>query len=429
MVPRLTRRRGPALAAALPALLVLAACTSETFPPTPLGSTTPTPPIASRTPGASPTPVASGPTPTAATPFDPSRVNLVLREVVGGLTAPLFVTGSGDGSGRLLVLEQAGRIMVVGADGRLRSDPFLDIRGRVASGGERGLLGLALHPAYAQNGRLFLDYTDTSGDTVIAEYARRDADHADAASERVLLHIKQPFANHNGGMVAFGPDGMLYIGMGDGGSGGDPLNNGQRLDTLLGKLLRIDVDDAQPYAIPADNPFVGRTGVRPEIFAYGLRNPWRFSFDRATGDLFIGDVGQGAWEEVDAVPAGRAGGLDFGWRIMEGRDCFGGAACSPAGLARPAFVYSHSFGCAISGGYVYRGTAFPALAGGYLFGDYCSGRIWALSAAAALSGATTARELLDTGLTVASFGQDDAGELYVCDLGGGRIYRLTAEAR
>jgi glucose/arabinose dehydrogenase len=381
--------------------------------------------LAGASPSAVPTPTATA-APTQAA-FDPSRVNLGLQPVISGLDQPLFATGSGDGSGRFFVVEQPGLIRVVDPNGTLASSPFLDLRSKVSCCGERGLLGLAFSPHYAQDGRFFVDYTDTAGDTVVAGFTRHDADHADPASERVVLHIQQPYANHNGGMVAFGPDGDLYVGMGDGGSGGDPQNNGQNLGSLLGKLLRVDVS-GDPYAVPSSNPFVGRSGARPEVFDYGLRNPWRYSFDRQTGDLFIGDVGQDRFEEIDAVRAGTAGGLDFGWRIMEGDSCYNPTACTHKGLTLPVYTYSHSFGCAVVGGYVYRGTTYPALKGAYLFSDDCSGRIWAMDAAAALRGPTSAKVLLESGLTVSSFGQDDAGELYVTDLSGGKVYHLTANA-
>ncbi|MFI5262814.1 MAG: PQQ-dependent sugar dehydrogenase, partial [Candidatus Limnocylindrales bacterium] len=299
---RASLRRCLALAAAL--MLVAGGCigvgttATPTWTPgvtavvtaTPLA--TPAPSSAAPTTATAATSTAS-PAPTAAA-FDPSRVNVGLQLVLSGLDQPVFATGSGDGSGRLFIVEQPGLILMVGPDGKLAASPFLDLRSKVSCCGERGLLGLAFSPSYAGDGRFFVDYTDTAGDTVVAGFTRRDADHGDPTSEQVILHIAQPYANHNGGMVAFGPDGDLYVGMGDGGSGGDPQNNGQRLDTLLGKLLRVDVS-GHPYAVPAGNPFAGRSGARPEIFDYGLRNPWRYSFDRQTGDLFIGDVGQDLW--------------------------------------------------------------------------------------------------------------------------------------
>jgi glucose/arabinose dehydrogenase len=363
--------------------------------------------------------------PPATAPPPASAVDLAL--VAEGLESPLFAGNAGDGSGRLFVLEQAGRIRVV-RDGRLVRAPFLDIAGRISAGGERGLLGLAFAPTFATDGRFFVDYTDRDGNTVVSEFRAPDpaADRADPGSERVLLRIDQPFANHNGGALATGPDGLLWIATGDGGSGGDPLGNGQSLRTLLGKLLRIDPRPVAgaPYGIPSDNPFVGRAGARAEIWAYGLRNPWRFSFDRASGDLWIGDVGQGAIEEVDRWPAGSPAGPNFGWNTMEASACFNPAeGCDPAGLVPPVAEYGHDRGCSITGGYVYRGVGVPGLAGTYLYADYCAGTIWGLEAAA---GKPAPRVLLDSGLSVASFGEDEAGELYVVDLAGGRLLRVVA---
>jgi glucose/arabinose dehydrogenase len=386
---------------------------------------------------ASPTPLAAGPTPQGPTPT-PGRatplpataatpVALRLVTVARGFEAPLFLAVAPDASGRLFVLEQSGRIMVAGADGGTAADPFLDIRDRVSQdGGERGLLGLAFHPAYATNGRFFVYYVDQAARIVVAEFHRRDATHADGGSERVLLRIDHSqYPNHNGGMIAFGPDGMLYIGTGDGGGAGDPLGNGQNPGTLLAKLLRIDVDGAAPYAVPSDNPFVGRSRFRPEVWAYGLRNPWRFSFDRVTGALYVGDVGQNLWEEIDVAPRG-AGGQNYGWHVMEGRHCYQPAVgCSRAGITLPVAEYGHDQGCAVMGGYVYRGPSVPSLDGWYLFGDYCTGRIWGIRADAALRGPATPRLLLQTGMQIRAFGQDGRGEVYVVG-GSGDIYRLAA---
>jgi len=403
--------------------LALAACGDAT--PTPSGATpplvTPAPPTA--TPAATPAPTA---TPLVATP-PPSSERIALDLVADGLDSPLFVGHAGDGSGRLFVLEQPGRIRVI-RDGRLLAEPYLDLTRRIASGGERGLLGLAFSPTFATDGRLYVNYTDRDGNTVVSELLAPDpaADRADPASERVLLVIDQPYSNHNGGALAIGPDGLLWIATGDGGSGGDPQGNGQRLDTLLGKLLRIDPRPAggAPYAIPADNPFVGRSDVRGEIWAYGLRNPWRFSFDRQAGDLWVGDVGQNAIEEVNRWPAGSPPGPNFGWNTMEASACFDPAeGCSTEGLVLPVAEYGHDLGCSVTGGYVYRGAEIPGLGGTYLFGDFCSGTIWGLDAAAE---APTPRVLLDSGASVASFGEDEAGELYVVDLAGGRVLRVVA---
>lgn len=350
-----------------------------------------------------------------------------LELVVGGLSAPVYLTGAGDGSGRLFLVEQPGRIRVYDPEQGILST-FLDLRPRVRSGGERGLLSVAFHPRYRENGRFFVNYTrEPDGATVVAEYrvSPGDPNRADPQSERVLLTIEQPFPNHNGGQLQFGPDGRLYVGMGDGGSAGDPLGHGQDLSTLLGALLRLDVDSREPYAIPEDNPFVGRAGARPEIWAYGLRNPWRFSFDRCDGRLFLADVGQDRWEEVDLI---RKGG-NYGWNVMEGAHCFQPpVGCRTEGLELPIAEYDHSWGCSITGGYVYRGTRLPGLLGRYLFGDFCSGRIWTLTPLvpdAQSASEWQMDELLDTTLNISSFGEDEAGELYVLDLRGG-VYRVVS---
>jgi glucose/arabinose dehydrogenase len=339
--------------------------------------------------------------------------------VVDGLERPAFVGHAGDGSGRLFVLEQLGRIRIV-AGGALLERPFLNLASRVRNGGERGLLGLAFHPDFATNRRFFVNYTrEPDGATVIAEYrtTRLDPDRASRV-ERVLLTVAQPFSNHNGGMLAFGPDGHLYIALGDGGSGGDPRNHAQNRNSLLGKILRIDVDGGRPYAIPPDNPFADGGGRR-EVFALGLRNPWRFSFDRRSGRLFAGDVGQNQSEEIDIIRRGR----NYGWPIMEGPLCFRPrTGCDRSGLALPVAHYRHVGGrCSITGGYVYRGAAIPDLVGTHVSGDFCSGEIFGLRA----------RErslLLDTELRISSFGEDEAGEVYVVDLGGGAVYRIVSAA-
>ncbi len=417
------------LAATVVVAVLLAACGVSP------ATTEPTPPVVVPSPSASPAPTAvPGPTalPTALPAPSPSTPGwtidaIGLEPVAEGLANPLFATHAGDGSGRLFVVEQAGTIRVV-RDGRVVPEPFLDLRARIASGGERGLLGLAFAPTFAEDGRFFVDYTDRTGNTVVAELRAPDpaADRADPDSERVLLRIEQPFANHNGGALAIGPDGLLWIATGDGGSGGDPQGNGQRLDTLLGKLLRIDPRPVggAAYGIPADNPFAGRADARGEIWAYGLRNPWRFSFDRATGDLWVGDVGQSSLEEVDRWPAGSPAGPNFGWNTMEASACFSPAeGCVTAGLVLPVAEYGHDRGCSVTGGYVYRGTAIPALAGTYLFGDFCSGTIWGLEAAAERP---APRVLLEAGIALSSFGEDEEGELYVLDLAGGRLHRVVA---
>jgi glucose/arabinose dehydrogenase len=342
-----------------------------------------------------------------------------LHLVVDGLEQPVFVTEANDGSGRLFVLEQAGRILVL-KDGKPLEHPFVDLGNRVESGrSEQGLLGLAFHPDFAHNGRFFVDYTRApDGATVIAElHASPDDPDRAEPQQRVLLTVAQPFANHNGGMIGFGPDGYLYIGLGDGGSAGDPGDRAQNPDELLGKILRIDVDGEQPYAIPKNNPFADGGG-RPEIYALGLRNPWRFSFDPADRRLWVGDVGQNRIEEIDIVERGG----NYGWRLMEGRSCFRPTSgCERPGLEPPVTQYEHRHGrCSITGGYVFRGAAVPQLVGTYVFGDYCSGEIFGLR-----QGEISV--LLDPGLSIASFGEDAAGELYVVDHAGA-IYRIVASA-
>ena len=344
-----------------------------------------------------------------------------LERVVGGLEQPVHLTAP-PGDPRLFIVEQPGRIRIV-QDGTLRPTPFLDITSKVGTGGERGLLSVAFHPDYARNGTFFVDYTDRAGDTRVERYrVSADPARADPASASLVLAVAQPYANHNGGLVAFGPDGMLYVGMGDGGAGGDPLEAGQDPNSLLGALLRLDVDAAQPYAIPADNPYASGGG-RPEIWAIGLRNPWRFSWDRAEGMLYVADVGQNRLEEVNAVPAGEAG-VNYGWDDMEGTDCFEpSTGCATAGRRLPVLVYTHDDGCSITGGHVYRGSAIPSLRGHYLYADYCEGwvRSFRLS-----GGQATDRRTLDFGDVgrITSFGQDAAGETYVLSHGGD-VYRIV----
>jgi glucose/arabinose dehydrogenase len=353
-----------------------------------------------------------------------SSLGIELKKAASGFDQPLYATHAGDGSGRLFVVEQTGAVRVV-EGGRVQPEPFLDLSDRIVVGSEQGLLGLAFHPSYEDGQRLFVNYTDLNGDTVVAEYTAA-GDRADSSSERVLLRIAQPFSNHNGGALAFGPDGHLYIATGDGGSGGDPMDNGQSLDTLLGKLLRIDVDSdpgTLPYGIPNDNPFVARDGARPEIWAYGLRNPWRFSFDDSTGELWIGDVGESELEEIDHHSGGGRG-VNFGWNDMEGNACHEPpTGCTRSGLELPVAQYSHDFGCSITGGYVYRGRSQRALRGVYLFSDYCSGTIWGLDAAQPGAGV---KRLLESGLSVSSFGLDEDGELYLTDLASGTLFRIVA---
>lgn len=408
---------------------LVVACGSATITPAPSSDT--------GTPSASPdvsTPSAStgSASPSAAgEPFDPANVALEVEVVVDGLDQPTDVAVPGDESGRVYVAEQAGRIRTV-ENGRLADEPFLDIRERIASGGERGLLGLAFHPAFPTDPRLFVNYTDVDGDTVVAEYrVAENGGAADPDSERILIQIDQPYPNHNGGAVVFGPDGMLYISTGDGGSGGDPHGNGRRLDTLLAKILRVDVDgtppDGQPpYLIPDNNPFVDTADAMPEIWHTGLRNPWRIRFDDETGDLWIGDVGQGAWEEIDVGPAG-TGGLDYGWNLMEGFDCFEPASgCDETGLTLPVAAYGHHLGCAVIGGVVVRDPDQPLLTGGYVFSDSCSGNLWLLDAAVHERQEATLVE--GTGRGISSINLAEDGSVLATDLGSGELIRIVAIA-
>lgn len=354
-------------------------------------------------------------------PPDGSRYALV--EVASGFERPVFVTGANDGTNRLFIVEQGGRIWIMQGGATLPS-PFLDVSALVSrDANERGLLGLAFDPNYAENGQFFINYTDVNGDTAVLRY-RVSADNpnlADPDSAEYVIRVGQPYPNHNGGDIAFGPDGYLYVGMGDGGSAGDPQRHGQDPQSLLGKMLRLDVDSGTPYAIPADNPSVNNPALLPEIWAIGLRNPWRFSFDRQTGDLYIADVGQNQWEEVNFQPADSPGGENYGWNIMEGTHRYSGEPVIE-GLTAPFAEYSHSQGCSVTGGYVYRGAALPDLQGVYLFADYCSGHIWA--SARDGDGNWQTSLFKESGLVVSSFGQDDSGELYVIHHGGG-IWKLV----
>jgi glucose/arabinose dehydrogenase len=361
--------------------------------------------------------------------FDPNGFTLGLAEIASGLSKPVLVTHAGDGSGRLFVVEQTGKIRVI-KGGVLLPDPFISLSASILTSGEQGLLGLAFHPRFETNGKFYVYITLRNGSNAVNEYrvdAPFTADTARWQTGRRIITIAHPtYSNHNGGNLAFGPDGHLYIGTGDGGSSGDPFNRAQNLNSLLGKMLRINPNQTvgtRNYGIPRTNPYVGRTGL-DEIWARGLRNPWRFSFDRLNWDLWIGDVGQNRWEEIDVsrrTTAHNAGwGANYGWRIMEGRACFNPSRCSTTGKVRPVAVYSHSLGCSVTGGHVSRGPD-PLLLGGYLYGDFCSGRIWGLNAAAP----GTPALLRDTNLMISSFGEDEAGNLYVVDWNGA-IYRLTA---
>jgi glucose/arabinose dehydrogenase len=429
------------LALSVPVLVLLAACASSagnsSAPSNPTATSavvnTPIQPTvtlaqpamdATPTDGATLEPVAPAPTPTpredalkpAASLPDPAGFEW--RVVASGLEKPNGLGYANDGSGRLFVLEQRGVIRVA-QDDRLLAQPLMDISDRVGSdASERGLLGIAFHPDFANNGFFYVNYTDKQGNTVIARFTAQ-GETADPASEMVLLRVDQPYANHNGGMVAFGLDGYLYLGLGDGGSAGDPQNHAQSLNTHLGKLLRLDVDGGEPYVVPADNPFASQPDALPEIWAYGLRNPWRFSFDRATGDLYIGDVGQGQWEEIDFLPAGTPGGANFGWRLREGAHPYANDPQPESTLVEPVFEYNHSQGCSVTGGVVYRGQALPEMNGVYLLGDYCSGLVWGI----VKSGAPEwdGQVLWETGYSITSFGEDAAGEVYLTDYNGSLV--------
>lgn len=353
-----------------------------------------------------------------------------LEPVIRGLEQPLLVTYAPGDSESIFVVEKTGRIRRI-VDGRIVGPPLLDIRTEVSRGYEQGLLSVAFHPRFEENRTFFINFTDRSGTTRIVRYQTfPDRYEADPTTRFELLRIEQPAANHNGGMMAFGPDGYLYIVTGDGGRAGDPWGNAQDLGTLLGKMLRIDVDAGEPYAVPADNPFVNTAGARPEIWAYGLRNPWRFSFDRQLGDLYIADVGQGDWEEINLQPASSRGGENYGWNIMEGAHCYHPrSGCRIDGLVLPVAEYNHAVegACSITGGYVYRGKAYPELRGVYFFGDFCSGVIYAM-ATPEIAGDRRPLPFvraLESRLSIASFGEDYDGELYVTDLSGGAVYRIV----
>ncbi len=354
-------------------------------------------------------------------PGTSERFALRATPIAVGLVQPTAIGHAADGSGRLYVAEQHGTVRVL-VGGEVDPEPFLDLRDQVSCCGEQGLLGFAADPGYADNAHVFVHYTDHTGDVVVARYtATRDGRRADAASGVVVLRVAQPAALHNGGMLAFGPDGHLYVSLGDGAFSVAPRDTAARNDVLLGKILRLDVREL-PYRIPDDNPFVDVPGARGEIWALGLRNPWRMSFDRHTGDLYVGDVGQANWEEVDVVPAG-VGGLDFGWPRMEGAMCRG-VCTDPVGVP-PAIVYGRDDGCAVTGGYVYRGREIPRLEGTYLFGDFCSGRIWG---AWRQEGAWHRALVFETGTTISTFGEDEAGEIYFADYGLGAIYRIESDS-
>ncbi|MHB8050415.1 MAG: PQQ-dependent sugar dehydrogenase [Coriobacteriia bacterium] len=346
-------------------------------------------------------------------------LEIELEQVLDGFSQPLYVTGAGDGSGRIFVVEKTGLVWTV--RGGIREEVFLDLSDRVSTESEQGLLGLAFSPTFADDGTVFVSYTQKDGASVLSRFTV-DGGTVDRTSEKMLLHVAQPFANHNGGMIVFGPDGYLYLGLGDGGSGGDPYDSGQNGRTLLGKMLRMDViggaGDPAGYVVPDDNPFVGRVDMNAELWAIGLRNPWRFSFDRATGDLWIGDVGQDAWEEIDFEAADSPGGENYGWNRFEATHPYPPDSTAPDSdrFVMPVVEYGRDEGTSVTGGYVYRGVAEPGLWGTYLYADFTVGRIWGLQRAK--DGSVQTRELLDTDMMISSFGEDDDGELYVVDFNG-----------
>jgi glucose/arabinose dehydrogenase len=347
---------------------------------------------------------------------------LATEVVASGFSSPLYLTAP-PSDPRLFIVEQSGRIHIV-ENGQLLTTPFLDVSSEVARGGEQGLLSMAFHPQYASNGYFYVNYTDANGDTRIERYtvsANRNV--ANPNPDRLIFSVAQPFPNHNGGLILFGLDGMLYIAMGDGGGGGDPQGNGQDLNTLHGALLRIDVDGGNPYVVPPDNPFTGNPNARDEIWAHGLRNPWRLSFDPKARLLYVSDVGESNWEEVSVV-SDTSGGLNYGWNIMEGAHCFNGSSCNTSGLVLPVLEYGHQQGCSITGGYVYRGNAIPAIQGHYFYSDFCAGFLRSFVYA---NGITTDPREWDVGNlgNVVSFGEDASGELYILSQNG-NVYRLVS---
>ncbi len=351
--------------------------------------------------------------------------DLLFAEIARGLANATSITHAGDGSGHLFITEQAGRIMII-ESGTLQNTPFLDIRDRVRAGGERGLLSAAFHPHYSSNGYMFVNYTDLNGHTVVSRFRVSPASNiADAASETVFFRSVQPRRNHNGGQIHFGPDGYLYIAMGDGGGAGDPFGAGQDLTSVLGKILRIDVDKGAPGTVPESNPFVKTAGAKPEIWAYGLRNPWKFSFDRLTGDMFIADVGQNRMEEISFQPASSTGGENYGWCLMEGSLCFQPTTnCNDGSVVLPIVEYRNdggNCGGSVTGGYRYRGTRFPQLTGIYFFADYCTGDLFG----AVEQDDTWIRQgPRETAFNIRTFGEDEAGEVYFAD--ASVVYRIEA---
>jgi glucose/arabinose dehydrogenase len=424
LTPFLRGRAGAMVATTL-LVCLFTGCTDPTRPGSPAPVTTSATVAAS----AGPTSTNERPVPSGTTGDGPP--SLRLEPYVDGLDRPVDLAVRPAEPVDLYVVEQVGRIRRI-HDGQLESTPTLDIAGMVIASGEQGMLGLAFHPDPTDD-RFFVYYTGRDGSEVVSAF-RMDPDtpgRAQPDSEQVLLRMDDPYANHNGGGMVFGPDGYLYISTGDGGGGGDPLGSGRSLDTLLAKVLRIDVDavggDGTAYGIPPDNPFVGTVGARPEIWLTGLRNPWRIRFDRATGDLWIGDVGQGAWEEIDIAPAG-IGGLDFGWNIMEGTHCYAAQTCASGGLTPPVTEYGHDLGCAVTGGTVYRGTAQPSMSGWYVFADYCTGRTWVIDAAAAAERPQDPILVLEARSAISAIAEDGSGELFATALRDGAVLRMVAES-
>jgi glucose/arabinose dehydrogenase len=353
---------------------------------------------------------------------------VALQQIASGLSFPLYLTAPPGDLTRLFVVEKTGAIRII-KDGTLLPNPFLDISGEVSGDTEQGLLGLAFPADYASTGRFIVHYTDTAGNTRVSVFqVSSNPDVADPSSEHAILSVDQPFPNHNGGQLAFGPDGFLYLGLGDGGGSGDPEGRGQDLSDLLGSILRLDVRSGTSYTVPPDNPFVGQQpATRPEVWSYGLRNPWRFSFDRANGDLYIADVGQDSIEEVDVAPAaaGSGKGVNYGWSIMEGTHCYGASQCDQTGLALPAHEYPHPSGCSITGGYVYRGSAIPALQGLYFFGDFCERWVHSFRYSGGAATELTDWPALRIPGSLTSFGEDAAGELYLLE-SSGRVSKIVA---
>ncbi|MBH28419.1 MAG: glucose dehydrogenase [Chloroflexi bacterium] len=359
------------------------------------------------------------------TPKNSPTVSYALEFIVDGFQKPIYVTHAGDGTGRLFVVEQSGVIWIV-MDGQVFNEPFLDLSNKITRrSSEQGLLGLAFDPNYSNNGQFFVHYSDNNGDTVVMKlFVSGNANRANHQSGIKVLTQSQPYRNHNGGQIAFGPDGNLYVGLGDGGLAGDPHNNGQNLQTWLGSILRVSIESPVGYTVPSDNPFVDNQDARSEIWVYGLRNPWRFSFDRITGDLYIADVGQNNWEEINFQSADSLGGENYGWSNMEGNHCYR-LGCDSGLFSAPIVDYHHSNGeCSVTGGYVYRGEALLHMSGSYVYGDFCSGTIWTISRITPDDWDEAL--IIESDLQISSFGEDEDGELYVVDYAGG-IYKIVED--